>query len=1512
MKKIYFLLLLVSISFLASAQMSPYCNTEVFHLGDTTQTASSVFLTVEHDTGNTMKVTIESANMDPVDDLIIPGFAAGFDTISPGKYSKTLIFTSPPASVSLQILWSKVSMGGNWQLSPNNISIPFTANCSGTPAPTAQTSKYCNTQVFNFGDTTQVSSSILLSVGNIDPNSMKVIISSANSDAVDDLIIAGGSGATISGIDNSVPGELSRTLSWASAPVNADFNVIWSKVSTTSNWQLVPGSGSDTLAFIDTCSLVVPPPTVDITFMVNTASITVDPTGIFLAGGASFGVPGDNPLTDANNDGIWEITVVRNEGFSGNYIFTNGSTTSWAAKENLAGLPCGDPNSFNDRTLPAIMSDTTLLFCYETCATDTVCPAGPSTVDITLSVDLSQYTGSFTTAYVNGSFNGWNGTTNPLTDQGGGIWQGTITLPANDSIEYKFTLDGWNAQEMFAGGEPCTKTVGPNTNRLLVFGGNNVNVPTVCWESCAACVGTPPPTATSPYCNTQVFHFGNPAEVLSEANLTVSNLDPTTMKFTISSANADPIDDLIVAGGSGGAISAIDTTVPGEYSRNLSWTTPPTEVIFNVLWSKASSPGNWQLIPAAGNDTLPFLASCSTTPPPPPVKAQIDLPITWDDSANVDYTVADFDGTASMLSADPTNATNTVLMTTKSLSGQPWQGTTLSTASGLANPIPFGQGSNTLRAHIYSPDSGITVKLKVEDNTAAPNTQFMEVDMTTTSANAWEVIDFDFNNPIASNNTPTGVSYTKTVIFYDFGNQNAKTYYLDSLQFVASSVPPPPAKAQIDLPITWDDTANVNYSVTDYNGNFSMWVVDPMNPSNYVLSTTKTSASQPWAGTSLGTPSGFANPIPFGSGNTTMSAVIWSPDAGIQVRLKAENSIVGSISVETEATTQVAGGWDTLYFDFNNNVFQTPALDTNQSYELLTVFYDFNVAAATPAKTYYIDDVFMGGPTVAPPTIYNVTFQVDLSDYTGSAYSSVGVFGTFNNWCGTCNAMTDANNDSIYEVTIQTINDSLEYKFVLDGGTIDESLTAGSTCTKTTSGFTNRFIVLTGDTTTPAVCWQSCSVCSGSPVGPSTKNITFQVDMNDYTGSFTTVHLNGTFNGWCGTCNPMTDANSDGVWELTLPLAIDSIEYKFTVDGWTDDEKFAGGEPCTKTVGGFTNRFLIASGDITLPVVCWASCAACTGTQTGTDITFKVDMNDYTSPFDTAYVNGDFNGWCGKCNPMTDVNNDGVWELTINLPQDSLEFKYTVDGWDDDEKFLGGESCTKTTGGFTNRILRLNGDTTLPELCWGSCAACTGTPTVAQIRFAVDLSQYPDTFTNAYVNGEFNGWCGKCNPLSDADGDSIWDVTITLPIGDTVQFKYTLNGWQTEESLDPSLSCTETVGSFTNRVLAIVADTNMGDVCWESCWECESVGLTEGNQPNYFVVSPNPSNGNFYLDFGIPKTDNVEVSLLNITGQVLKTWRYHTNQVNQAIDFNESTNGIYFLKVNTSNYVGMKKVIISK
>jgi len=135
--------------------------------------------------------------------------------------------------------------------------------------------------------------------------------------------------------------------------------------------------------------------------------------------------------------------------------------------------------------------------------------------------------------------------------------------------------------------------------------------------------------------------------------------------------------------------------------------------------------------------------------------------------------------------------------------------------------------------------------------------------------------------------------------------------------------------------------------------------------------------------------------------------------------------------------------------------------------------------------------------------------------------------------------------------------------------------------------------------------------------------VTFKVDMNDYSGpAYTTVNVNGTFNAWCGGCNPMTDANSDGIWEVSLPLTAGTIEYKFTLDGWTGQESFSPGGSCTVTAGGFTNRALTFSGSHTvLPVVCYNSCSACTGIVLST-VDFPITWDDATVNYSTVSFGG--------------------------------------------------------------------------------------------------------------------------------------------------------------------------------------------------------------------------------------------------------------------------------------------------
>jgi hypothetical protein len=81
-------------------------------------------------------------------------------------------------------------------------------------------------------------------------------------------------------------------------------------------------------------------------------------------------------------------------------------------------------------------------------------------------------------------------------------------------------------------------------------------------------------------------------------------------------------------------------------------------------------------------------------------------------------------------------------------------------------------------------------------------------------------------------------------------------------------------------------------------------VADPTDASNRVARVVKTAAAELWAGTTVSVCSaqGIAR-LPFSASLTTLSVRVWSPAAGVPVRLKVENSADGTQSVETEATT---------------------------------------------------------------------------------------------------------------------------------------------------------------------------------------------------------------------------------------------------------------------------------------------------------------------------------------------------------------------------------------------------------------------------------------------------------------------------------------------------------------------------------------------------------------------------------------------------------------------------------
>ncbi len=189
----------------------------------------------------------------------------------------------------------------------------------------------------------------------------------------------------------------------------------------------------------------------------------------------------------------------------------------------------------------------------------------------------------------------------------------------------------------------------------------------------------------------------------------------------------------------------------------------------------------------------------------------------------------------------------------------------------------------------------------------------------------------------------------------------------------------PAPKKQIDLPATFDD-ATYDYTVTDFGGNITVDAQDPTNAANNVKKTTKPNGAETWAGTTIGTPLGFYSRVPLTVVNSKMSVRVYSPSAGIPVRLKIEDHTSPTKSVETQVLTTVANTWETLTFDFNNQAPGTAALNPTFYFDMASIFFDFGTMGN--GKVFYWDDVKFLGNVIAPNIIaLPLDFQLTPSTY---------------------------------------------------------------------------------------------------------------------------------------------------------------------------------------------------------------------------------------------------------------------------------------------------------------------------------------------------------------------------------------------------------------------------------------------------------------------------------------------------------------------------------------------------
>jgi hypothetical protein len=212
-------------------------------------------------------------------------------------------------------------------------------------------------------------------------------------------------------------------------------------------------------------------------------------------GGGIMGDAQGYAMSDADEDGTWEVTVNLAEGATGYYVFLNSPNDGgdWGAKEDLAGQSCGDPNNFNDRFLDPITADATLQHCFASCETDGSCPAPPAVFyDVTFNVDANAIVVGDRGMYLGDGVFGGSDAVAMSDDDGDGIWTVTVNLAEGTTGNYAFFKnpgDGgdWGTKENLTG-LTCADTDNFN-NRILdpVLEDTTINY---CFATCDASCGT--------------------------------------------------------------------------------------------------------------------------------------------------------------------------------------------------------------------------------------------------------------------------------------------------------------------------------------------------------------------------------------------------------------------------------------------------------------------------------------------------------------------------------------------------------------------------------------------------------------------------------------------------------------------------------------------------------------------------------------------------------------------------------------------------------------------------------------------------------------------------------------------------------------------------------------------------------------------------------------------------------------------------------------------------------------
>lgn len=947
---------------------------------------------------------------------------------------------------------------------------------------------------------------------------------------------------------------------------------------------------------------------VDVTFQVDLSQVSTDPNGVHLAGSFQGWEPSSTPMIDQGN-GIWTITLSLDEQSSFEYKYVNGN--QWGLDEQVpAACELNGNRSFSTGVDNLVLD----LHCFASCDPCAL-PEGCTDInadnfdplaqvddgscaysyELTLEVDMSQYPGVFNTVAVGGSWNGFCGNCEVLTDpEFDNIYSTTITL-AEGSYDFKFSVDNLSNQENFTGSESCVSNLNGFFNRNITLDQDVVYGP-FCWNACEACV--------SPSAQVRIVSFNpdnNEVQLQNQGNASIDLSNHFLCNFpiynelnTISIVSGtlvlDPNEMLTL---SWPALTGTSGEI-GLYSTN---TFEDVNAIMDyVQWG-------------SGNNTRASVAVSGGVWDDVTLFASGAAPFNFTGGAN-DYGSSFWQGTTPIVRYD---LTFQVDMNAEVISPDG-----VFIAGNFADPNSDGIFENPSYVN-WDPsvlemlDPDLDGVYEITLNLAELTTYEYKF----VNGNAWGLDETipalcansgnRFHNHLSSDTVLDAVCFgscnacvlddVTLTVQVDMSNETVSP---DGVYIVGNFQDPP-----------W--VAGVDAMTDEGNGIWSFTTeLAALSTIEYKFLNGLTFAEEETVPSNCGVDNGlgqFNRTLSLGLDDLTLPLVCFSECTNcnigpIQVTFQVDmsNEMLSPLGVHIAGDFQ---GWDpaaTPLSDQGNGIWsvqvELPAGSSTQ-YKFIngnawgedeSVPVECAIDGNREA-TFANEDVVLDAPcfslcSACPLPQYTLTFRLDMNNETVSP-NGVHVYGDFNGWDPTANPLVNVGG-SIWETSILLDEgSSIEYLFI-NGNTSAEEEVPGGACL---IGGLRQASIGMADVVLPLHCFGTCAACVSPQV-----SVTFRVDMSNVEVSPNGVHLTANFQSWNPGSTPMNYLGF-GIYEYTAQLDANTTYFYKFINGNSFGEDEVVPAPCAVENGFGSNNREVFVGDesLQLDVVCYAFCEACEG-----------------------------------------------------------------------------------------------------------------------------------------------------------------------------------------------------------------------------------------------------------------------------------------------------------------------------